>query len=391
MSAVRDRKLLFDSADWDFDTLRRIHDACEEIAVGELGLSLYPTRIEVISAEQMLDAYASLGMPVLYRHWSFGKRFARDQKMYQKGLSGLAYEIVINSNPCLCYIMEENTMTMQTLVMAHAAFGHSHFFRNNQLFRTWTDADSILDYLDFAKRYVSECEERYGARAVERVLDAAHALMSHGVHRYPRRQPLNLKQEMERERQRQRFEEQSFSDLWRTLPRREAEDGGSDPEFDARRASLRLPEENLLYFLEKRAPRLAHWQREILRIVRIVAQYFYPQRQTKVMNEGCATTVHYAIMTRLHETGQITDGAFMEFLHAHTNVVFQPDFDDPRFSGSTRTRSASASCRISSASARPPRKKTGAGSPTSPAMRIRLAPGRPRGPNTVTRASSCNS
>lgn len=51
------------------------------------------------------------------------------------------------------------------------------------------------------------------------------------------------------------------------------------------------------------------------------------------MKEGCATTVHCAIMTRLHETGQITDGAFMEFLHAHTNVVFQPDFDDRRFSG----------------------------------------------------------
>ena len=328
-----DARLLYTGADWDYRLVRKAFDAIEHIAVEEMGLNPYPSQIEVISSEQMLDAYSSMGMPLFYRHWSFGKHFARDEMYYRKGVTGLAYEIVINSNPCLCYIMEENTMTMQTLVMAHAAFGHSHFFRNNQLFRTWTDADSILDYLDFAKRYVSECEERYGARAVERVLDAAHALMSHGVHRYPRRQPLNLKQEMERERQRQRFEEQSFSDLWRTLPRREAEDGGSDPDLDARRASLRLPEENLLYFLEKRAPRLAHWQREILRIVRIVAQYFYPQRQTKVMNEGCATTVHYAIMTRLHETGQITDGAFMEFLHAHTNVVFQPDFDDPRFSG----------------------------------------------------------
>jgi stage V sporulation protein R len=292
-----DARLLYTGADWDYRLVRKAFDAIEHIAVEEMGLNPYPSQIEVISSEQMLDAYSSMGMPLFYRHWSFGKHFARDEMYYRKGVTGLAYEIVINSNPCLCYIMEENTMTMQTLVMAHAAFGHSHFFRNNQLFRTWTDADSILDYLDFAKRYVSECEERYGARAVERVLDAAHALMSHGVHRYPRRQPLNLKQEMERERQRQRFEEQSFSDLWRTLPRREAEDGGSDPDLDARRASLRLPEENLLYFLEKRAPRLAHWQREILRIVRIVAQYFYPQRQTKVMNEGCATTVHYAIMT----------------------------------------------------------------------------------------------
>jgi spore cortex formation protein SpoVR/YcgB (stage V sporulation) len=100
-----------------------------------------------------------------------------------------------------------------------------------------------------------------------------------------------------------------------------------------RRALLGLPQENILYFFEKSAPRLASWQRELLRIVRHVAQYFYPQGQTKVMNEGAATYVHYRIMTRLHEQGAISDGNFLEFLHSHTNVVFQPAFDDPRFSG----------------------------------------------------------
>lgn len=328
-----DARLLYRGPDWDYRLVRRAFDAIERIAVDEMGLEPYPSQIEVISSEQMLDAYASMGMPLFYRHWSFGKHFARDEMLYRKGVTGLAYEIVINSNPCICYIMEENTMTMQTLVMAHAAFGHSHFFRNNQLFRAWTDAESILDYLDFAKRYIADCEERHGQAAVERVLDAAHALMSHGVHRYPRRRPLNLKRELERERERQRFEQSRFSDLWRTLPRRAEDDDTSDPDLEARQRRLGLPEENLLYFLEKHAPRLAPWQREVLRIVRLVAQYFYPQKQTKVMNEGCATAVHYAIMTRLHDTGQITDGAFMEFLHAHTNVVFQPDFDDPRFSG----------------------------------------------------------
>jgi spore cortex formation protein SpoVR/YcgB (stage V sporulation) len=85
--------------------------------------------------------------------------------------------------------------------------------------------------------------------------------------------------------------------------------------------------------LEKTAPRLQPWQRELLRIVRHIAQYFYPQSQTKVMNEGTATYVHYRIMTRLHELGRISDGNFLEFLQSHTNVVFQPDFDNPNFSG----------------------------------------------------------
>ena len=109
---------LFTGPNWDFTALRQVYDAVERIAVDELGLDVYPVQIEVITSEQMLDAYASVGLPLMYRHWSFGKRFAFHETLYRKGLQGLAYEIVINSNPCICYIMEENSMTMQTLVIA---------------------------------------------------------------------------------------------------------------------------------------------------------------------------------------------------------------------------------------------------------------------------------
>lgn len=329
--AAADR-LLFRGADWTFQTLRDIHDACEEIALGELGLDVYRNQIEVISSEQMLDAYASIGLPLMYNHWSYGKRFGRHELLYRKGLQGLAYEIVINSDPCVSYLMEENSATMQTLVTAHAAFGHNHFFKNNYLFRQWTDAEGILAYLEFAKGYVARCEDRYGELEVERILDAAHALMSHGVHRYPRRRTPDLASEMRREAERRAHDEQVYNDLWRTLPARRRS-RSRKPLDERRRALMELPQENLLYFLEKNAPRLAGWQREILRIVRIVAQYFYPQGQTKVMNEGCATFVHHRIMNRLHEQGRIDDGAFMEFLHVHSNVVAQPGFDDRRYAG----------------------------------------------------------
>src|SRR5438067_5604122 len=183
---------LFTGPNWDFGSLRRVNDAIERIACDELGLDIYPVQIEVITSEQMLDAYSSVGLPLMYHHWSFGKRFAYHETLYRKGLQGLAYEIVINSNPVICYIMEENSMTMQTLVIAHAAFGHNHFFKNNYLFRQWTDADGILDYLNFAKGYIASCEERYGPVAVERTLDAAHALMSHGIFRFPGKKKLDL-------------------------------------------------------------------------------------------------------------------------------------------------------------------------------------------------------
>ena len=327
-------KLLFETGEWTFDTLKRTYDAIEQIAVGEMGLDPYPNQIEMISSDQMLDAYSSIGMPIFYNHWSFGKRFARDEALYRKGYTGLAYEIVINSNPCISYVMEENTMTMQALVMAHAAFGHNHFFKNNYLFREQTDASGILDYLNFAKTYVARCEERYGIPAVERVLDAAHALMDQGVNRYGRRARPSLAEEQARAEARTAHEESSFNDLWRTLPPGSRDNRkGAPKKIDQAPDVLGLPEENILYFLEKFSPKLRDWERELLRIVRNIAQYFFPQRQTKMMNEGCATYVHYKIMNRLFDLGKISEGSMLEFLTSHTSVVFQPDFDDPRYSG----------------------------------------------------------
>jgi spore cortex formation protein SpoVR/YcgB (stage V sporulation) len=321
---------LFEGSDWDFELIQRVYDTVEGIAIGEMGLNIYPNQIEVISAEQMLDAYSSVGMPLFYKHWSFGKQYVANDMLYRKGLRGLAYELVINSDPCINYIMQENSATMQTLVIAHAAFGHNHFFKNNYAFRQWTDAEGILDYLDFAKRFIANCEERYGEVAVERLLDAAHALQHQGVHRHPRVRARDLKAEAAREAEREAYRDRIYDDLWRTMP---IGPKAPVPPVDERQRALNLPQENILYFLEKTGPRLQPWQREILRIVRLIAQYFYPQRQTKVMNEGCATFCHYKIMTTLHERGLITDGSFLEFLQSHTNVVYQPNYDTPHFNG----------------------------------------------------------
>jgi spore cortex formation protein SpoVR/YcgB (stage V sporulation) len=325
---------LFDGPEWDFDLLRHVYDTMGEIAIGELGLDIYPNQIEVITAEQMLDSYSSIGMPLMYRHWSFGKRFARDEGLYRRGMRTLAYELVINSDPCISYVMEENSMTMQALVLAHAAYGHNHFFKNNYQFQLWTQPDHIIDYLGFAKTYVADCEERYGQEAVESVLDAAHALMNHGISRDLRPRHRNVdKRERERAARRRAHEEATYDVIYTTLPEITREDGAETVDVQQEQRRLGLPEENLLYFLEKNAPKLDDWQRELLRIVRLLAQYFYPQRQTKMMNEGCATFVHYEILNRLYDRGLLTDGSMLEFLHSHSSVVFQPSFNDRRFSG----------------------------------------------------------
>ncbi|WP_047239034.1 SpoVR family protein, partial [Chromobacterium subtsugae] len=160
---------------------------------------------------------------------------------------------------------------------------------------------------------------RYGIDEVEELLDSCHALMNYGVDRYKRPQKLSLAKEQARQEEREQYLQMQVNDLWRTIPKRDKDDSGKPaPRFPLE------PQENLLYFIEKSAPLLEPWQREVVRIVRKVAQYFYPQRQTQVMNEGWATFWHYTIMNRLYDKGLITDGYMLEFLQSHTNVVTQP-------------------------------------------------------------------
>jgi len=315
-------------SDWTFDMIEQYHDVIRETAQ-RFGLDTYPNQLEIITSEQMMDAYASVGMPVNYRHWSYGKEFISTEKNYKRGQMGLAYEIVINSEPCISYLMEENTMAMQALVIAHAAYGHNSFFKGNYLFRMWTDASSIIDYLVYSKNYVAECEGRYGLDAVEELLDSCHALMNHGVDRYRRPSKLSLAQEQAAREDREAYAQLQVNDLWRTLPRKAA----SDDAAAAERRFPAEPQENLLYFIEKNAPLLEPWQREIVRIVRKIAQYFYPQRQTQVMNEGWATFWHHRLLNQMYDDGYLADGMMIEWLKSHTNVIAQPPVTSRNYSG----------------------------------------------------------
>jgi len=318
------REPISTSSEWTFPLIEKYDKEIAKCAA-EFGLDTYPNQVEVISAEQMMDAYSSVGMPVGYHHWSFGKQFLSTSKGYQRGQMSLAYEIVINSDPCIAYLMEENTLPMQALVIAHASYGHNSFFKGNYLFRTWTDASAIIDYLVFARHYVSECEERYGLDAVEEILDSCHALMNYGVDRYKRPAPISAAEEARRQKEREEYQQRRLNDLWRTIPKM----GEDDDPVKRKQRYPEEPQENILYFIEKNAPLLETWQREIIRIVRKLGQYFYPQRQTQVMNEGWATFWHYTLLHRMYDKGLVNDGFMMEPLQSHTAVVNQPPFDSP--------------------------------------------------------------
>ena len=321
------KKPLSTGAEWTFEMLQSYDREIARLAK-QFKLDTYPNQLEVISAEQMMDSYASVGMPIGYNHWSFGKHFMGVEKSYQRGEMGLAYELVINSDPCIAYLMEENTMAMQALVIAHACYGHNSFFKNNYLFKMWTSADAIIDYLVFAKNYISECEEHYGIDEVETLLDACHALMNYGVDRYKHPAPLSIQEEKIRQQNRAIYLQTQVNELWRTIPlNKAAAVDGSKTRFP------KDPQENILYFIEKNAPMLQPWQREVVRIVRKIAQYFYPQGQTKVMNEGWACFWHYTLLHAMYEEKLVTDEFMLEILQNHTNVIMQPAYNSPYFNG----------------------------------------------------------
>lgn len=624
------KKLLFTGSEWDIPLINKMWKSIEKIARDKFGLDPYPPQIEIITAEQMLDCYSSVAMPVMYNHWSFGKTFIQNERQYNKGMQGLAYEVVINTNPCIAYLMENNTATLQALVLAHASCvdantecltdegwikiseyngqriaqydaagyiqykkpvryvethtdkfleikaqgvsqqvtsdhtmvykcsrgilkketaneflerhisktrghngkfithfrkgeftkygisanelrlqvaikadgsrqgqkyrfhlkknrkierleyllqkleipydkmdtyegrvsirfdyqevskeftweeymkwghnhlqvvgeevlywdgdqknnfsstikqsadiiqliwaslgygtniyinvtegkkdcymvnkspyaersisrsrggapnkinelpggkaycfttdtgmwvarrdncifvtgncGHSHFFKNNYLFKKWTDADTIVDYLKFARNYIKACEEKYGEKEVEHLLDSCHALQNHGIDKYKKSPSLSKELKKQQKKKWDKYYENTFNDLWRTIP--------TKPEANKEDiVEAKFPEENILYFIEKYSPVLKDWEREIVRIVRKISQYFYPQRQTQLLNEGWATFCHHMLMTEMYDQGIIDEGSYIEFLENHTNVVAQRGWESKYYSG----------------------------------------------------------
>ncbi|GJM59575.1 MULTISPECIES: SpoVR family protein [Persicobacter] len=323
--AALSRKV-FSNPHWDFDSIQLADEITHYYGKEYLKLDVYPNQIEVVTSEQMLDAYSLVGLPTSYPHWKFGKDFVMNQNSYRKGQMGLSYEMVINSNPCISYNMENNSTCLMLLVIAHACQGHNAFFKGNYMFRDWTMADAILDYMVFARDYVLKCEEEFGYEEVEATLDACHALMNLGVDKYKKPEERSVKEENERLRKLVEFKRETYNELWKTIP----SDTSSKLEENGKGVEM---EENILYYIEKNAPRLPVWKRELIRIVRKVSQYFYPQSQTKVMNEGFATFTHYHLVNKLHEEGFLEEGFMLEFLHHHSSVVFQPPYSSKYFNG----------------------------------------------------------
>jgi stage V sporulation protein R len=292
-------------ADWDVKDLEYWDEKIRE-KVEEVGLSCYPQEFEICDHFQMLGYMAYSGMPSHYPHWSYGKSYEKLKTMYDYGVSGLPYEMVINSSPALAYLMRDNSLCLQVLTVAHV-YGHNDFFKNNLTFKS-TRAELTLSifkvHADRVRRYMED--PSIGVKKVEAVLDAAHAIAIQC-----RRNLLVKKLSLEQERQRVLEDAQPPTDPFQTIHKRQAY---SPP--DVHKVPL-SPEEDLLLFIRDHNPYLSEWEKDLLTIAHEREQYFIPQIETKIMNEGWASFWHREIMNSLHLPQEL----HLEFLVRHNQVV----------------------------------------------------------------------
>ncbi len=270
------------------------------------GLDCYPQEFELCDHNQMLGYMAYSGMPSHYPHWSYGKAYEKLKTLYDHGVSGLPYEMVINSNPALAYLMRDNTLCLQILTIAHV-YGHNDFFKKNFTFQSTRAEYTISTFKSHAARVRAYVEDpSIGSEKVEMVIDAAHSLSLQC------RRNLAVKK-LSPEAERARLAEAATHppDPFQKIHRRPEQ-----PEIDEKRVPP-SPEEDILLFIRDHNPFLTNWERDLLTIVHEEAQYFIPQIETKIMNEGWASFWHKRILDAL----DLPQALHLEFLVRHNQVV----------------------------------------------------------------------
>jgi stage V sporulation protein R len=272
----------------------------------EFGLTWFPQEFEICDHVGMLGYMAYSGMPSHYPHWSYGKSYEKLKTLYDYGVSGLPYEMVIASNPAIAYLMRDNSLLLQILTIAHV-YGHNDFFKNNFTFKSNRAELTIERFKAHAMRVRRYMEDpSIGIEKVERILDGAHAL------NFQCRRNLAIRK-VGREEQIERAVEaaQPRQDPFARLHAR--------PDYhppETNKTPLE-PDEDVLLFIRDHNPFLQEWEQDLLTIVDEETKYFMPLMETKIMNEGWASYWHKKIVESLN----LEQGLHLEFIVRHNQVL----------------------------------------------------------------------
>ncbi|PGZ24274.1 stage V sporulation protein R [Bacillus cereus] len=277
-----------------------------EIATG-FGLDFYPMRYEICPAE-IIYTFGAYGMPTRFSHWSFGKQFFRMKLQYDLGLSKI-YELVINSDPCYAFLLDTNSLIQNKLIVAHV-LAHCDFFKNNIRFSN-TKRDMVESMSATAER-VKAYEHKYGKEEVETFLDAVLAIQEHIDPSLMRPKLAWSIDDLEEEVEKKKVSQ--YDDLWNLDDRNKKRERSN---IRKKKKIPPQPEKDLLLFIEEYSRELEDWQRDILTMMREEMLYFWPQLETKIMNEGWASYWHQRILREM----DLTSDEAIEFAKLNAGVV----------------------------------------------------------------------
>jgi stage V sporulation protein R len=289
--------------------LKSLHYAIDEITeiAADFGLDFYPMRYEICPAH-IIYTFGAYGMPTRFTHWSFGKQFHKMKLHYDLGLSQI-YELVINSNPCYAFLLDTNSLIQNKLIIAHV-LAHCDFFKNNVRFSN-TRSDMVESMTATAER-IATYEVIHGKDEVERFLDAILAIQEHVDPSMIKRD--RAAEELNDEAEKKKVSRKGpYDDLWGLD---EEEEDTIEPS-QSRRKTPSQPEKDILLFIEQHSRELEDWQRDILTMMREEMLYFWPQLETKIMNEGWASFWHQRILREM----ELTSDESIEFAKLNADVV----------------------------------------------------------------------
>lgn len=301
--------------------LERAIDEITEIAQG-FGLDFYQMRYEICPAD-IIYTFGAYGMPTRFSHWSFGKTFNKMKMQYDFGLSKI-YELVINSNPCYAFLLDGNSLIQNKLIVAHV-LAHCDFFKNNARFGV--SNRNMVESMSATADRIHQYEMQYGSEAVEKFIDAILAIQEHVDPTLIKPYQLDKKRYIEMSNKELESSTAkasastsggSFDDLW-DLDTEAVAAAAAEAEaraLEAKRFPPR-PEKDIVWFIEEYSTVLEDWQRDILTMLRDEMLYFWPQLETKIMNEGWASYWHQRIIREMDLTSEET----IEFAKLNSSVV----------------------------------------------------------------------
>ncbi|AZB42033.1 SpoVR family protein [Bacillus sp. FJAT-42376] len=286
------------------ESLQYAIEQITEIADG-FGLDYYPMRYEICPAD-IIYTFGAYGMPTRFSHWSHGKQFHKMKLHYDLGLSKI-YELVINSDPCYAFLLDTNSLVQNKLIVAHV-LAHCDFFKNNCRFGN-TKRDMVESMAATAER-VKHYEVLHGRKEVEDFLDAVLAIQEHID---PSLMRPKLSWSMDDEEDEDVPKNSPYDDLWKLDSKQEK----TEKKKKGKKHFPPSPEKDLLLFIEEYSRELEDWQRDILTMMREEMLYFWPQLETKIMNEGWASYWHQRIMREL----DLTSSEAIEYAKLNAGVV----------------------------------------------------------------------